>query len=146
MTLSPPIAARFMSPEHESFGPNLPNSQSDPDHPTFNQVKSNQVLKLPNGIQLTFGQIVALAGDFYGVPEEPIIDHKHLIPDTMIWRKKRFRAFYDTLACAEYSKIKKESTQLISIMQEEKLKIKEAIKNGGSMSEKDSNYFNKKYD
>ena len=31
-------------------------------------------LRLANGLQLTYGQIVALGGDFYGIPDKPISD------------------------------------------------------------------------
>ena len=36
-------------------------------------------LKLPNGIKLTFGQIVSLAGDYYGAIESPIIIPRQML-------------------------------------------------------------------
>ena len=33
-----------------------------------------KILTLPNGVEIKFEQIIALAGDFYGLPENPIID------------------------------------------------------------------------
>ena len=57
------------------------------------------LLTLPNDVKVTFGAIVALAGDFYGIPESPIID------TTLVGanvdeenRTKRFEAAYGTLA------------------------------------------------
>ena len=34
---------------------------------------AKRLLRLPNGLELSFGQIIALGGDFYGVPDQPII-------------------------------------------------------------------------
>ena len=163
----------FVSTEHELFNPRLlqldeldigiapPLNKTDDavdqgdnvdgkfppsERNSSDAVKDNQLIKLPNGIELTFGQIVALAGDYYGVPEEPIIHTTKEGMDTKKCRKERFISSYGTLAHAEYSKIKKESEELISIMKEEKELIKEAIENRRELSEKESGYLNAKYD
>jgi len=88
---------------------------------------ANRLLRLPNGLQLTFGQIIALAGDFYGVPEEPIIDPSEKHDKITTGRRKRFIAAYNTLANAEYDVIKKELDQILKIMMEEKSQIEAAL-------------------
>lgn len=50
-------------------------------------------LALPNGLQLTYGQIAALAADFYGVPEQPISGGP-----TDAARQDRFLQAFATLA------------------------------------------------
>ncbi|CAB4033513.1 Hypothetical predicted protein, partial [Paramuricea clavata] len=55
---------QFMGDEHELIG----NKINDPSEPGI-----YTKLILPNGIQLTFGQVIALAGDFFALPNAPII-------------------------------------------------------------------------
>jgi len=88
---------------------------------------ANRLLRLPNGLQLTFGQIIALAGDFYGVPEKPIIDPSEKHDEMATGRRKRFIAAYNTLANADYDVIKKELDQILEIMTEEKSQIEAAL-------------------
>ncbi len=83
-------------------------------------------LKLRNGIQLTFGQIVAIAGDFYGVADKPII-----ITDTPLTpesnkehnkeHKKRFKAAYRTLASAPRKEIEDEVKKLVKMIREDQI-------------------------
>ncbi len=83
-------------------------------------------LTLQNGIQLTFGQIVALAGDFYGVADKPII-----ITDTPLTpesnkehnkeHKKRFKAAYRTLASAPRKEIEDEVKKLVKMIREDQI-------------------------
>ncbi len=89
-------------------------------------------LTLQNGIQLTFGQIVALAGDFYGVADKPII-----ITDTPLTpesnkehnkeHKKRFKAAYRTLASAPREEIEDEIKELVKMIREDQI-VREAEK------------------
>src|ERR1041385_2729924 len=62
---------RFEGGEHTAIGDSvlLHFSASDRGTPAH-EVK----LTLPNGLKLTYGQIVALGGDFYGIPDAPISD------------------------------------------------------------------------
>ena len=54
-------------------------------------------LTLSNGVQIPFGAIVALAGDFYGVPDNPIIDTEAVGPNIdEPKRRQRFLAAYAT--------------------------------------------------
>jgi len=63
----------FESPEHEAFGDGLTFTR--PDGSTFQQSAPNVNYFLTDGGQLlSFGQILALAGDFYGIPSQPISD------------------------------------------------------------------------
>ena len=55
-------------------------------------------LKLPNGLEMTFGQIIALAGDFYGIPKHPIIDPSKGMNESDSERQQRFLAAYNSLA------------------------------------------------
>lgn len=69
----PAGSRKFESPEHEAFGDGLTfvgaNGQS------FTQAPPNiNYFTTAGGQRLSFGQIVALAGDFYGVPSQPISD------------------------------------------------------------------------
>eukprot|EP00112_Aurelia_sp_Birch-Aquarium-sp1_P024246 Seg7577.2 transcript_id=Seg7577.2/GoldUCD/mRNA.D3Y31 product="hypothetical protein" protein_id=Seg7577.2/GoldUCD/D3Y31 len=77
---------------------------------------ADRPLGLPNGLKLTFGQIIALAGDFYGVPEHPIIDPKERPANVSAGRMKRFRAAYGTLADENINNVKKELDQILKIM------------------------------
>ena len=56
-----------------------------------------KLLTLPNGVRISFGDIIAMAGDFYGIPEAPIIDP--LSPDQVDdGARQRFKNAYNTLA------------------------------------------------
>lgn len=99
----------FISIEHELIG---------------DKAASKRTLSLPNGLELSFGQIIALAGDFYGVPEKPIIDPTE--KDTHL-RRKRFMEWHATLANADG--IELELDQILEVMDEEKRLMKEALDN-----------------
>ena len=84
-------------------------------------------LKLPNGLKLSFGQIIALAGDFYGVPENPIVDPFEEDCNKSSGLRKRFLAAYSTLANANYEEIKEELDQILKIMKKERSSIEAAL-------------------
>ena len=92
-------------------------------------------LTLPNGLQLSFGEITALSGDFYGVPEHPIIDQGEKSENIARGRRERFMAAYSTLAHAIYEDIKKEVDKILEIMQEERNAVDAALKDGKPPSE-----------
>jgi hypothetical protein len=69
-------------------------------------------LPLPNGLRLTYGQIVALGGDFYGIPDAPISDGSSLYS-----RKDRFTNAFNTLATDTASVA--ESAKILDVMQVE---------------------------
>jgi len=77
-------------------------------------------LHLPNGLALTYGQIVALAGDFYGLPDAPISDDPK--------PPARFLAAFGTLVNQPQSVA--EANRILQIMQTEIDAVNEAIKKG----------------
>ena len=99
----------FCSFEHKCIGENIESTQAELKH-----------LELPNGVQLTFGQIIALAGDFYGVPNHPIINPSKGINQTDSDRQQRFLAAYNTLARAPKGILQKEVNELITALDRER--------------------------
>ena len=85
----------------------------------------NTTLTLPNGLELTFGQIVALAGDFFGVPDKPIIAVKpnakseNGIQVTRETARQRFVAAYHTLAVIPSKKIKNRVAKYLTMIKED---------------------------
>lgn len=74
----------FNSSEHAVIG----------DAVVLKGLDSNEnILTLANGVQVTYGELIALAGDYYGVPENPIC-----LGTTPTEQEKRFLAAYQTLA------------------------------------------------
>lgn len=80
-------------------------------------------LPLPNGLSLTYGQVIALGGDFYGVPERPIADGANDAE-----RLERFTQAFDALARLPAAKSEAES--ILAVMQEEISAANQAIKDG----------------
>ena len=93
----------FCSVEHKCIGENIESRQAELKH-----------LELPNGVQMAFGQIIALAGDFYGVPNQPIINPSKGIIQTDSDRQQRFLAAYNSLARAPKEVLQKELNKLIT--------------------------------
>ena len=84
---------------------------------------SGRKFKLPNGLELTYGQINALAGDFYGT-WDPISDG-----ETDQDRSDRFVAAYNTLANPS-SRQPKEANAIIELLQAEVDAINNALEVG----------------
>jgi len=80
-------------------------------------------LPLPNGLSLTYGQVIALGGDFYGLPERPIADGANDAE-----RIERFTQAFDSLARLPAAKA--EAAQILAVMQEEIGAANQAIKDG----------------
>jgi len=80
-------------------------------------------LHLPNGLAPTYGQVLALGGDFYGIPDRPISDGA-----TPVDRLNRFIAAFDTLAVLSASNV--EAVKILAVMQKEIDAVKQAIKDG----------------
>ncbi|RON37677.1 phospholipase [Pseudomonas frederiksbergensis] len=80
-------------------------------------------LHLPNGLAPTYGQVLALGGDFYGIADRPVSDGA-----TPADRLNRFIAAFDTLAVLSASKV--EAVQILAVMQKEIDTVKQAIKDG----------------
>ena len=88
-----------------------------------------RLLRLPNGLKLYFGQVIALAGDFYGVPEHPIVDAGKKREDQESGRRERFIAAYNTLAKADYKEVKKALDEILKIMTKERSEIESVLEN-----------------
>lgn len=122
----------FESAEHENIGNKVtlrfPVANQSAGTPELEILGAEKLLRLPNGLKLTFGQIIALAGDFYGVPKHPIIDPSEMHDaEKATGRRRRFIAAYDTLANANFKDIKKELDQILKIMTKERKAIEVAL-------------------
>lgn len=117
----------FEAVEHENIGNKVtlrfPGSGGEDQE----VLSADRPLRLPNGLQLSFGQIIALAGDFYGIPEHPIIDPSEKPEKIAAGRRDRFSAAYSTLANGDYKRIKKELDQILKIMTKERSAIEAAL-------------------
>ncbi|MGB8843345.1 MAG: hypothetical protein WCC64_19995 [Aliidongia sp.] len=111
---------KFESGEHAAIGDSitLRFSTNDPGTPA-----SDVALNLLNRLALTYGQIVALGGDFYGDPGRPIADGSS--PEDRI---ARFTNDFNTLAMLPASK--DEATQILAVMQTEIDAVNAAIAEG----------------
>lgn len=79
----------------------------------------DESITLPNGVAIKFEQIIALAGDFYGLPEYPIIDPFNRLNEEDSGRYQRFQDAYDTLARAPREHLQKELDELLAILEKE---------------------------
>ena len=114
----------FEGGEHTAIGDSafLYFSANDPGQPAY-----SVNLGLPNGLSLTYGQIVSLGGDFYGVPDAPISDGT-----TQADRVTRFTNAYNTLATANAAVA--EAPQILQVMQTEINAVNAALNQGLSAS------------
>ncbi|TPG81457.1 phospholipase [Pseudomonas arsenicoxydans] len=87
-------------------------------------IPASQVeLHLTNGLALTYGQVVALGGDFYGIPDQPISEGA-----TAADRIKRFSNAFNSLAVLPASNA--EAKLILGVMQKEIAAVKQAIQDG----------------
>lgn len=88
------------------------------------QIKMEELklLTLRNGIEIKFEEIVALAGDFYGLPNQPII--RDLLNDVdqedSAGRQQRFRDAYNTLARSSKMELQDELKKLLAMLEKER--------------------------
>ncbi|PYH40072.1 uncharacterized protein BP01DRAFT_370195 [Aspergillus saccharolyticus JOP 1030-1] len=80
---------------------------------------------LPNGLELTYGEINALAGDFYGT-WDPISD-----PDDPGERTNRFNRAWETLALGGDG-LKEEAGSILAIIYQQKAAVEQRIQAGQS--------------
>ncbi len=115
-----PGKVEFEGGEHTAIGDSalLYFSAADPGTPA-----SRVQLVLPNGLSLSYGQIVALGGDFYGIPDQPISDGA-----TLADRVRRFSNAWDTLATARGAL--SEAPQILEVMQQEIDAVNKALSEG----------------
>ncbi len=102
-----PPTLRFEGGEHTAIGDDtlLRFSKDAPAIPA-RQVE----LHLPNGLALTYGQVIALGGDFYGIPGQPISDG-----NSPSERVQRFTAAFNSLAVLPASR--QEAQKILAVMQ-----------------------------
>jgi hypothetical protein len=112
---TPPLG--FQSPEHVTIGENV--MLQFPDKLPANGVS----LHLQNGLTLTYGEIVALGGDFYGVVDAPIALGK-----TSAEQQQRFVNAFATLATD--TKAVAESAKLLALIKSEAKDIQQGIDQG----------------
>ncbi|XP_028412974.1 uncharacterized protein LOC114535856 [Dendronephthya gigantea] len=100
----------FNSDEHDLIGSSV----------TLPDIAGN-ILTLPNDVNVQFSKIVALAGDFYGVPSAPIIDPKADAsnPEEIQDRRERFMAAYETLAVKTGKDVVAEVNKLVNMIDED---------------------------
>ncbi|QXI29433.1 phospholipase [Pseudomonas vanderleydeniana] len=111
---------RFEGGEHTAIGDGtlLRFAENAPAIPAW-QVQ----LHLNNGLALTYGQVIALGGDFYGIPDRPIADG-----GTPQERQARFRAAFDSLAVLPASR--EEAQKILQVMKTEINAANQAIRDG----------------
>lgn len=104
---NPIPSLRFEGGEHTAIGDDtqLRFVQGEPSIPG-----ANVELHLPNGLALTYGQIISLGGDFYGIPGQPISDGASAAD-----RVQRFSAAFSSLATLPASRA--EAGQILAVMQ-----------------------------
>ena len=73
---------------------------------------TGDMLTLPNGLQVPYGQIIALGGDFYGAPEQPICEGDN--------SEERFMMAFNTLGRGDGEAIGRELKQIQQILLIEK--------------------------
>lgn len=112
----------FESSEHITAGDsvNLSFAYTQP-------AKTHYALQLPNGLKLTYGELVAL-GDFYGIPEKPISFGKNDAD-----KKARFIAAFNTLA--QNPTVGAEVEKILAVMYKEKRAVEQAIEQGQDINE-----------
>ncbi|XP_028411157.1 uncharacterized protein LOC114533763 [Dendronephthya gigantea] len=112
----------FNSDEHDTIGSSvtLPNA-----------LGITSILTLPNGVAVPFSKIVALAGDFFGVPDTPIIDPAADGTQGVERekRRKRFLAAFGTLAFDKGKDLPARVQKLVKMIDEDH----KAIKSGGKL-------------
>ena len=75
-------------------------------------------LTLPNGVVIEFEDIIALAGDYYGLPKEPIVNPL-IVEEDDPGRQHRFIDAYNTLARVPKDKVQSELDKLLDTLKKE---------------------------
>ena len=98
------IQMKFASFEHKHIG-----------KLTRQEIKQ---LTLPNGVVIEFEDIIALAGDYYGLPKHPIINPL-IVEEEDPGRDQRFIEAFNTLARAPKDELQKELDKLLETLKKE---------------------------
>jgi hypothetical protein len=111
----------FESPEHAALGDNL--TFVDSSGKQFTQSPpSNNYFKTGGGQLLSFGQIMALAGDFYGVPSQPISDGA-----TPADQVTRFQAAFNTLYNEKPVNNTFQAQNILKLMQQQSDEVSQTV-------------------
>ncbi len=121
-TTASPLKPQFVSAEHVILGDKVKiyYSANDPG-------KEGAVLHLPNGLNLTYGEIVSM-GDFYEILSSPV---SQVQSDTE--RKARFLAAF--LSFTEEAAVISEVNQILGVVHDEMNILNEGIKKGETTEE-----------
>ncbi len=114
----PPTRGPRYAPEWEGGEHTFIGNVIELEFPSGGVVAGKRPLKLANGLALTYGQILALGGDFYGLPKTPICEDKN--PPTL------FLKAFETLSKGT----KKETEEILAVMQIEINAVNEAVRRG----------------
>lgn len=109
---------KFESAEHINIGDQVKLKFDDTSDAT-----AGTKLTLSNGLSLTYGEIVALGGDFYGMPDQPIsqgIDNSD--------RRARFLLAYSLLSHEKKSVI--EAQKILQVIQDEQQQLADGLSKG----------------
>jgi len=106
--LTEPFEPKFAGFEHKKIG-----------KITHLHMDELRVLTLPNGVTIKFEEIIALAGDFYGLPKQPIIDPLKGKDEEDSDRHQRFTDAYNTLAQAPKEELQNELDKLLDTLKKE---------------------------
>ncbi|KAK6333222.1 hypothetical protein TWF718_011044 [Orbilia javanica] len=114
----------FEFPEHSYLGDSLKLAWDD----GKSYIAKNKPITLPNGLKLTYGEINALAGDFYGTVN-PISNGKDLKD-----QQGRFRSAWHWLA-EDTTRNPNEAEKILNILSVEAKRVQEAVDKGQDPSE-----------
>lgn len=105
----------YQSSEHQTIGDeiNLQFNANTPPQPDY-------TLTLENGLSVSYGDIVLLAGDFYGIPEQPIA-----LGATLEEKRQRFLNAYATLNNGDHATT--EVPRILAIVKDEKKQLEDGI-------------------
>jgi hypothetical protein len=107
----------FESPEHEAMADNIRLQMSS--NPA-DVLTGSDPLPLTNGMGVSYQQIIALAGDFYGVPDNPISDGNGFSD-----QQTRFLNAFNTLDTGTTQQI----TNILGVMQQQSNEVNTDVAN-----------------
>jgi hypothetical protein len=90
---------------------------------------TDRPLSLDNGLSLTFGQILSMGGDFYGVPDRPICKGTRL-DDRKTRFQNAFKLLNSNTDVDSYGNYKSENVDLNNVINEESDIVKDNLNNG----------------
>lgn len=94
------------------------------EHAKLGKIKLEELKLLTprNGVEIKFEEIVALAGDLYGLPNQPIIDPAfNDVDQEDSGRHQRFRDAYNTLARTPKKELQNELDKLLATLEKERV-------------------------